>query len=110
MDSILIQMIEIYKPNGIDWMNYHLEKKNPYTYHHIKEVRNGGKRTIQNGAILTKQAHEYLNYIDREYHKIYKELNGLFLELNRTYKPPEEDYFQEVNHVLLLVPTWKRKK
>lgn len=100
MDHILKEMIEIYKPKGIDWMAYKLQRKNPYTFHHIIEKRNGGKRRVNNGAILTLNAHEYLNYLDNEYHRIYKELNGLFWELNRTYKPPQEDYYEEVGAVL----------
>lgn len=28
------------------WMMYKLTRKNPYTYHHICEARNGGKVTI----------------------------------------------------------------
>ena len=37
------------------------------TYHHILEKRRGGKRTLQNGAILMRVAHDYLNYLDRYY-------------------------------------------
>lgn len=100
MDGVLREMIEIYKPKGIDWMAYKLQRKNPYTFHHIIEKRNGGKRRVNNGAILTLNAHEYLNYLDCRYERIYKELNGLFWELNRTYKPPQEDYYEEVGAVL----------
>lgn len=47
MKKVLVDMIEIYKPNGIDWMQYKLAKNNPYTFHHIKEKRNGGKYEIR---------------------------------------------------------------
>ena len=103
MRQELIELIEIFKPNGIDWMEYVWRENNPYTFHHIKEKRNGGKLTVRNGAILTNDAHIYLNYLDSQYHKIYNELNGLFKDLNRTMKPPTDDYYEEVNHILVKV-------
>ena len=104
MDSILIEMITIYKPEGIDWMNCSLQRKNPYTFHHIQEARNGGKRTVSNGAIITSNAHQYLNFLDFEYHRIYLDLNYLFKELNNTMLPPAEDYFEEVDYILKKAP------
>lgn len=100
MDEIMIQMIEIYQPNGIDWMNYKQSIKNPYMYRYIKSCRDGGRKTIKNGAILTVDSNWELNVLDNRYNKLYKELNGLFLELNRTQMPPAEDYFEEVDRVL----------
>jgi len=100
MREILVEMLEIYKPNGIDWMDYRMTKKNPYTFHHIKEKRNGGRLTISNGAIITQNAHIYLNHLDANYHKIYMELNDMFKLLNMTMKPPTEDYYEEINHIL----------
>lgn len=109
MDSVLKEMIKIYRPAGIDWLDYRLSRNSPYTFHHIKEVRNGGKRIIDNGAILTLNGHKYLNYLDYEYFRIYRELNGLFLELNRTQRPPAEDYYDEVHKILRKVPLVKAK-
>ena len=100
MKEVLIKMLEIYQPNGIDWMDYKLARDNPYTFHHIKEKRNGGKLEVNNGAILTRKAHNYLNYLDYEYHKIYKDLNYMFKCLNRTMKPPTDDYYEEIHHIL----------
>lgn len=106
MDIILRQMIVIYKPEGIDWMEYKLSRNNPYTYHHIIEKRNGGRRTLDNGAILTQYAHRYLNLLDMKYHDYYSELNSLFLFLNRTNQPPTEEYYEEVRKVLKKVKRW----
>ncbi len=100
MDDVLNRMIEIYKPEDIDWMLVGKSNGNPYTFHHIVEERHGGKREIDNGAILTKRAHQYLNLLDMQYHDYYEELNVLFLYLNRTNMPPTEDYFEEVRNVL----------
>lgn len=83
------------------WMAYKLDKKNPYTYHHIREARNGGKVTIDNGAILTRFAHDDLNSLEKCAPYLYRELNTMFKELNGTRKPPTKEYFKEVNGILL---------
>lgn len=75
-------------------------KKDFLTFHHILEKRNGGKVIWENGALLSRSSHDYLNYLDNEYHRLYQELNDLFLELNKTYKPPTENYYNEINYVL----------
>ena len=97
------EMILVYGLNC--WMNelWVPSKKDILTFHHILEKRNGGKAIFENGALLSRSSHDYLNYLDAVYHKLYNELNGLFLELNRTYKPPTNDYYEEVNHILVKV-------
>lgn len=96
--NIKKDMIEVY--GNLCWMDYILTKRNPLTIHHIHEIRNGGKDKWENFALITTNAHQYLNYLDHEQHKIYRELNGLFKELNLTYLPPAEDYFEELDHIL----------
>lgn len=94
------EMIEVY--GEFCWMNnmWVPTKKNILTFHHILEKRNGGKAIWENGALISEESHRYLNYLDNEYHKIYKELNGLFYDLNRTYEPPTEEYYEEINQIL----------
>lgn len=84
MKEVLAKMLEIYQPNGIDWMGYKMTPNNPYTFHHIVERRDGGSYSINNGAILTKNAHNYLNYLDLycpggydEYQKMFRYINSL---------------------------------
>ena len=84
MATMLREMLRIYQPNGIDWMGYHVTPNNPYTFHHIVEKRDGGTFDITNGAILTNDAHKYLNYLDlfcpdayNEYQKIFRFINSL---------------------------------
>lgn len=92
------EMIQVY--GNECWMNYLVTKRNFISAHHIQELRNCGKTEWGNIALITTNAHQYLNYLDREEHKIYRELNGLFKELNLTYLPPAEDYFEELDHIL----------
>ena len=92
------RMITIY--GEACWMGYKLSKKNPFTYHHIIEKRNGGGVTIDNGAILTRIAHDDLNRIEQARRCYYNELNKLFKELNETRRPPTKEYYMEVYDVL----------
>lgn len=101
--GILVRMLEIYKPELSDnrcWMGYKMTKNNPYSFHHIKEVRNGGITDVSNGAILTKKSHRYLNELDSFFHDEYEELNELFFLLNRTNAPPTEEHYMKVRKIL----------
>ena len=94
------EMIQVYGMNC--WLdeNWVWARNNILTLHHIKELRNNGKTCWNNSALLSRKSHIYLNYLDREYYKIYKELNGAFKELNKTYAPPVKSYYEEINHIL----------
>lgn len=94
------EMIEVY---GLKcWLNelWIPKRGNLITYHHIIEKRNGGKAIWENGALLGRTSHDFLNKIDYTNHKVYNELNWLFFELNRTFMPPTEEYYEEVKRVL----------
>ena len=47
------------------------------TYHHIKERRYGGKATVENGALLSAENHEWFNKQSKE---AQKQMNELFQE------------------------------
>lgn len=38
-----------------------MKKMRQLTYHHIQERRNGGKATVENGAILSEENHQWFN-------------------------------------------------
>ena len=92
------RMLEIFGENC--WMGYTLDRKNPFTFHHIFEQRKGGKDLIDNGAILTSHAHQDLNQLDMHHKVLYRELNLLFTALNETKTPPTVEYYKEVNEIL----------
>jgi len=82
------------------WMGYRLAEDNPYTFHHIKKKCKGGSKGIDNGAVLTLHAHRDLNVMEKRIPPYYKELNKLFMELNKTKAPPTKEYYKEVNDIL----------
>jgi hypothetical protein len=90
-NSILESMFKTYGKSKIDWMGFPVTTKNYITYHHIYEARNGGIESENNGALLTRKAHEYLNIayiIDRP---LYDEYNYYFRIINDMKMPPSDE-------------------
>ena len=79
--EMLKRLIDIYKPDGYDWMGVPITKNNPLTYHHI-EKNNGKNTTLENGALLTKRAHRLLNILQSKNKDLYDEWNWLFYAIN----------------------------
>lgn len=57
-----------------------LKRMKQLTYHHIREKRNGGKATVENGALLSAENHEWFN---KQPANIQRQLNALFQEYKR---------------------------
>ncbi len=100
MNGKLKKLIDIFKPDGIDWMGIEKTKNNDYTYHHILKKEHGGKTTQDNGAILTKKAHVYLHYLEVYDYQSYERLNYMFNVLNNTGTPPTEEYFIIIDEII----------
>lgn len=101
--EVLKQMIEIYQPEGIDWMNYALTESNKYTYHHIREKKNGGKIDVNNGAILTVYSHRFLHYLEKMCPDAYRDLQDLFFRINASKSPITKEQIDEVNKIIYRV-------
>lgn len=91
MDRIKIEMLKIYKPiSGLDWLNYKLVK-DKVTYHHITKREDGGKKAIENGALLMPIAHQYLHLIESKDIETYIGINKIFEYINKQqYEPTQE--------------------
>ena len=92
----MIRMLNIFKPDGVDWMGYKVSSDNPYTFHHIKEQRFGGTWDVTNGAILTKNAHEYLNYLEHFCPEAYDEYQAIFRYINSFQKPIPKEIYEDL--------------
>ena len=57
-----------------------LKEMKRLTYHHIKEKRNGGKATVENGALLSEENHQWFN---KQSPEVQAELNRKFQEYKR---------------------------
>ena len=91
MTKVLEEMIEIYQPDDVDWMGFYRVKGNPYTFHHIREKCNKGKNELNNGAILTKNAHRLLNILEKDYPE-WLDLIIRFREITDEYAKVNELY------------------
>jgi len=96
---ILKEMIKIYKPTTLDWMSYFITKKNFLTYHHIKPECKGGKITLENGALITKNAHRDLNKIEELDYALFEDWNELFSFIVES-KAPLDEYYKEESRKL----------
>lgn len=96
MKSVLEKLIERHGTYGTDWMGFTISRKNPLTYHHIQKNCHKGKRTIENGALLTKRAHRFLNCIEKDDPELYDEWNALFKDINDSELPPNEGHLQKI--------------
>ena len=103
MDRALRIKINIFEPDGIDWMNMKLSVNNPYTRHHIKERRNGGDNSLDNLAILTKRSHNLLNILDRLCPDAYNDLQNVFRKINETGVHPSDEIINEIDLILYKV-------
>ena len=110
MEKTLQNLVCIFQPDGFDWMNFTLSKSNPYTYHHILERNNGGERSVDNGAILTKKAHRFLNLLQMVYPDAYDDLQDVFRRINASKQPMVQEYIDEIDEILRKVLITKEYK
>ena len=103
MKRVLRIMIDIFQPEGIDWMNFGLSRDNPYTYHHIVERSKGGDKSIDNGAILTRKAHTFLHTLEKVCPDAYNDLQNVFFKINDSKEPVLDEFIKEIDEILYKV-------
>lgn len=57
-----------------------MKRMKQLTYHHIREKSKGGKATVENGALLSAENHEWFN---KQPQYIQRQLNNIFQEYKR---------------------------
>lgn len=100
MKAVTKELIRIYKPIDLDWMNYKVTRQNPLTYHHIIKKEHGGKFTLENGALLTDRGHHYLHIIECKEIKLYDMLNKMFEIINRQRHAPTQEQREIIEYLL----------
>ena len=93
-------MIKKYKPDGFDWMNFALSRRNPYTFHHIVSRSDGGGDSVLNGAILTRRAHNLLHILEYVCPKAYQDLEDIFIRINCSNKPVTNELIKEIDDIM----------
>ena len=110
MKRALKILVDIFEPNGYDWMNFSLSKSNPYTFHHIVEKSRGGEKSVDNGAILTKNAHTFLNKLEKVCPDAYNDLQVVFAKINGTKQPVTQEIVDEIDEILNLAERYSTEK
>ncbi len=100
MKPVVIEMIEMFQTYEVDWLGYPITEENMLTFHHVEKKADGGLFVLENGALLTLDAHEELNTIENKDYKVYMLLTNLFKKLNESKKPPTEEYWHELREIL----------
>lgn len=103
MNKIVKEMIDIYIPNSnLDWMNYKITRKNDLTFHHILKKMDGGKKCIENGALLLSNppSHQYLHLIECRDIETYKMINKVFEIVNKQQHEPTKDQREIIEYLL----------
>ena len=96
----VIEMLSIYKPlSGKDWMNYKLIKKD-VTFHHIIKKEDGGKREVDNGALLMPVSHQYLHIIEYKDINTYISINNIFRIINSQLHEPTTEQREIIEFLL----------
>lgn len=93
-------MLKKYKPNNVDWMNFILTRKNPFTIHHIISRSVGGQDSQENAAILTRRAHDLIHILEYACPDAYRDLQHIFLDINSSNKPPTYEMLNRVDDIL----------
>ena len=102
MKNIVHLMINKYNLDkfGLDFMGYKIKDSKNLSYHHlIIRKKNGGKETIENGAILTKISHKYLHFIEQTNYQIFKKITEQLILENKCGELKLE-YLYEINNFL----------
>ncbi len=88
---LLKELLDIYKPNGFDWLSYQITKNNILTLHHVIKVADGGLLSKDNAALLTKKSHRGLHICENKDFILYSEINDFFREII-LLNSPLDDY------------------
>lgn len=100
MHYYLAKMLEIYEPDGVDWMNFAKTNSNKYTYHHILKREDGGKSKPSNGAILTNASHKLLHFLEYACPDAFYDYQDLFRRINSSNAPRTQEFIDEADLIM----------
>ena len=98
MRDITKRMIKIYNLDKLCFMGYTLDKT--ASFHHIVKREKGGKEEISNGAVLNKNAHEYLHIIEYKDIGTYIAINKILKIINEQRDKPTTEQLEIISKIL----------
>lgn len=102
MNNVTKEMMKIWHMKKMDWMGYALEKREIFSYHHLRVAkRDGGPINIWNGAVLIQTAgHDYLHVIERYERKLFEDITKILIEINEQRFMPTRDQLLTIHSIL----------
>lgn len=100
MNDDICEMINVYNTYEFDWMGDRINSPSDLTRHHIIKKQYNGIDDKSNYALLTTSSHHLIHFLETNYNKEYKYINNMFLELNKSNKPPTEEYYNEIKSIM----------
>lgn len=94
------RLIKIFEITDTCFMGFPLTKDSRFTFHHCIKKEDGGTNSIDNGAVLTREAHELLNYIEMNYYDIYYKINEKLKEISNGKKHPTKEQLYEIKSLI----------
>lgn len=80
-NQCFIERLQLRDTKGLKYTSCgQLRRMKQLTYHHILEKSKGGRATIENGALLSEENHEWFH---RQSKEAQREMNNMFQELKR---------------------------
>ena len=102
VSQIVKDMRTIYRIKHYDFMGYTFRTVDDLSYHHIIKQCDGGPKTIDNGALLTKDtAHPYLHIIEDRDLDMYVYINKILKQINSQHSQPTMSQLRAIREVLL---------
>lgn len=92
---LIPELVNIYKPSGVDWLSYQITRSNILTVHHVIKLADGGILSIDNAALLTKKSHRGLNMCESRDFILYSEINDFFMQIISRRAPLDDDLIRE---------------
>lgn len=97
---MLDKLIKIYQARC--WLGYKITRDNILNYHHLIKKEYGGLKTLENGAIVSQLAHQYLHVIEYKKKDIYIELNEILKSINTQLHTPTIEQYKKISRLIKL--------
>lgn len=102
VSQLIKDMRTIYRIRHHDFMGYTFSTIDDLTYHHIIKRCDGGKKSIDNGALLVGDtAHPYLHVIEDRDYDMYVYINKILKTINSQHSTPTKAQLLAIRQVLL---------
>ncbi len=95
------KMVKIYELTDKCFMGFPVNSNSKFTFHHCVKKEYGGNNSIDNGAVLTLEAHRFLNYLELNNYEIYYQINCKLIEISKGKQHPSINQLKEIKNLIM---------